>query len=259
MIVDTGSGIAAMPCKGHCRSCGTNHINDYFAVDDSISKYIYQCKTDMGCTCTENGQCAFVQGYGEGSLYKGFIVKDTFHFGDAYHPGLDAFDFTFGCVEEETNLFYSQEADGILGMTRASGNMHMKPIFDVMYDAHLIEKRMFSLCLGKNGGYFQIGGYDATSHLSEKVQWVPMLAESAYNGYRMAMKGISINGHMMAGTHLFDRGVIDSGTTFTYVPEKLFNTMIEHLDWYCLVDPANHCKGKRIHDGRSGQTNNICF
>jgi hypothetical protein len=30
----------------------------------------------------------------------------------------------------------------------------MKPIFDVMKENGVIEKRMFSLCLGKNGGYF---------------------------------------------------------------------------------------------------------
>jgi len=30
----------------------------------------------------------------------------------------------------------------------------MRPIYDVMYDAKLIDKRMFSLCLGKDGGSF---------------------------------------------------------------------------------------------------------
>jgi hypothetical protein len=28
------------------------------------------------------------------------------------------------------------------------------PIYKVMYDDGLIEKLMFTLCLGKNGGYF---------------------------------------------------------------------------------------------------------
>jgi hypothetical protein len=36
---------------------------------------------------------------------------------------------------------------------------------------------MFSLCLGKNGGYFQIGGYDGTNHL-EDVEWVPLMVTS---------------------------------------------------------------------------------
>ena len=31
---------------------------------------------------------------------------------------------------------------------------HMRPIFEVMKENNLIEQRMFSLCLGKDGGYF---------------------------------------------------------------------------------------------------------
>lgn len=50
----------------------------------------------------------------------------------------------------------------------------MKPIYEVMKEANLIEKRMFTLCLGKNGGYFQIGGYDSTNHL-EDIQWAPLM------------------------------------------------------------------------------------
>ena len=43
-----------------------------------------------------------------------------------------------------------------------------------MKENNLIENRMFALCLGKNGGYFQIGGYDKQGHL-EDVQWANLL------------------------------------------------------------------------------------
>ena len=84
----------------------------------------------------------------------GFLVKDQMHFGENHHPQLDAFNFTFGCVTAETNLFYTQAADGILGLSKGTYNANMKPIYEVMKSDHLIEKEMFSLCLGKNGGYF---------------------------------------------------------------------------------------------------------
>lgn len=68
---------------------------------------------------------------------------------------------TFGCVTTETHLFYSQAADGILGMTKSNGaSPYMKPIFQLMKEKQLIDHELFALCLGKNGGYFQIGGYD---------------------------------------------------------------------------------------------------
>ena len=153
LIADTGSGIAAIPCKNYCKHCG-NHLNGYFDIDESQSKYIYNCNKDSGCDC-HNGQfCRFSQSYGEGSSYHGFIAKDKLHFGEHHHIDEDAFNFTFGCVEDETNLFYTQKADGILGLTKTTYSHHMRPIFDVMKDNHLIEKRQFALCLGKNGGYF---------------------------------------------------------------------------------------------------------
>lgn len=130
-------------------------MNRYLDLDQTNTKYIYQYNVDNSCTFYEGSKCTFTQQYGEGSMYKGFLVKDIVHFGEQYHLGLDSFNFTFGCVTLETNLLYSQEADGILGMTRAAAaSPHMRPIFDLMYEQKLIETRIFSLCLGKDGGYF---------------------------------------------------------------------------------------------------------
>jgi hypothetical protein len=60
----------------------------------------------------------------------------------------------------------------------------------------------------------------------------------------------------MGDIQMVTRGVIDSGTTFVYVPEKLFSVLMNHFDWYCLLDPRNHCKGKRVH---SEDSSAICF
>lgn len=101
-------------------------------------------------------------------------------------------------------------------MTKNTPNANMRPIFDVMYEQHLIEHKIFSLCLGKDGGYFQLGGFDSTRHLSKNVSWIPLVKE--YHAYTIQLKGIKMNGHMMGNTHIFTAGIIDSGTTFTYVP-----------------------------------------
>ena len=74
---------------------------------------------------------------------------------------------------------------------------------------------MFSMCMGKNGGYVQLGGYDGTGHLQEEVDWVEMLNEK---NFRVALYGMSMNDHFMEGTEDFNVGFIDSGTTFTYFP-----------------------------------------
>jgi len=95
-----------MPCKNYCNSCG-KHINSYFDIDASTSKYIFECNRDSGCSCYNNNKCKFDQSYGEGSSYHGFIARDKIHFGESYHPNEDAFDFVFGCVVNENNLFFT--------------------------------------------------------------------------------------------------------------------------------------------------------
>lgn len=84
------------------------------------------------------------------------------------------FTYTFGCVHTETKYFYSQEADGILGLSSQRPEMNLnrfEPIYDVMHEQGIIEKRQFSMCLGKNGGYFQIGGYDKTGHIPRQTNF----------------------------------------------------------------------------------------
>jgi hypothetical protein len=90
------------------------------------------------------------------------------YFGENAHEGLDSFTYTFGCVKRETHFFYTQDADGILGMSNASSDDNSNkfvPIYKVMYEKGLIDKMMFTLCLGRNGGYFQIGGFDGTGFI----------------------------------------------------------------------------------------------
>jgi hypothetical protein len=128
-------------------------------------------------------------------------------------------------VKKETNYFYSQKADGILGMARSSGNNLFRPIYDVMHDKGIIEKRMFSLCMGKNGGYLQLGGFDSTGHL-EPVQWTNLKQSQ---NYLVTLHGLSMNDHFIEGSEVYTEGFIDSGTTFTYLPTRLFSLVKLHF------------------------------
>lgn len=244
LILDTGSALAAVPCEAFCtsNSCG-QHLHSLYDHSQSQKSQLLNCKETL-CQCTEHEYCRFYQGYTEGSEYEGYIIKDQFYLGEAFHPFEDDFLYTFGCIKRETNLFYTQKADGILGMARRrdgrNDNM-FEPIYEVMYEKGIIQERIFSLCMGMDGGYLQIGGFDATGHQEEHINWMHFKDTSQY---RVSVLGMSINDHFMLGSDHYSVGFVDSGTTWTYLPEALFEMVRTHFfTWFCV---ESSCMGKPV-------------
>ena len=97
---------------------------------------LYDCNK-VSCQCVEHSKCRFYQGYAEGSRYDGYVVRDQIYFGENYHYGRDAFEYTFGCAKLETNYFYTQDADGILGLSQEkpkTNQNRFEPIYDAMLE-----------------------------------------------------------------------------------------------------------------------------
>lgn len=59
LIVDTGSSVAAIPCKKFCSasSCG-HHINDLYDPSKSDTFKLYDCQT-VECRCETENRCRF--------------------------------------------------------------------------------------------------------------------------------------------------------------------------------------------------------
>ena len=62
---------------------------------------------------------------------------------------------------------------------------------------------MFSMCLGKNGGYFQMGGYDKTGHIGKDEKerdpkWVKLLYRNT--DFKVPLRGMKINNIDMPDT-----------------------------------------------------------
>ena len=53
-----------------------------------------------------------------------------------------------------------------------------------------------------------------------------------------------MNNHLMNGSESHSTAFIDSGTTFTYMNTQSYNAIKLHLEWFCSIDPENHCKGQ---------------
>ena len=104
------------------------------------------------------------------------------------------------------------------------------------------------MCLGKDGGYMQMGGYDKWKHIGDteeekELKWMKMLYANA--DFKVPLRGIMMNDHLIE-TDKIKRAFIDSGTTFTYVPTNIYNAIKLHFEWFCSIDEKNHCKGKMM-------------
>ena len=137
-----------------------------------------------------------------------------------------------------------------------------KPVFDAMIDAGIITKRMFNLCLGKNGGYFQIGGYNTDKHL-EPVKWFNMLHKQG--SYEFGLIGVSMGNRMLENSATWKVGFIDSGTTFTYIPIKMWDQLVTYFDYHCEHaknsgdgNADKYCPGKRFNTVSDG-AQVMCF
>jgi len=112
VIVDTGSSLLAIPCRG-CSKCG-KHMNPPFEQSKS-STYREGCSEIPKCQSCSGGQCSYKTHFVEGSSIGGYVVKDQVA---VLMAGSNTPQFTaegiFGCQMSETGLFKSQMADGIM-------------------------------------------------------------------------------------------------------------------------------------------------
>ncbi|KAL3936942.1 MAG: hypothetical protein SGBAC_007843 [Bacillariaceae sp.] len=189
VIVDTGSRFTAFPCEG-CKHCGQEHHTDpYFSPSRSESFQALECPLDCvgHATCettasenTNDGYCYFSQAYTEGSSWMAYQAKDLVYCGgrdllQAASP-LDtnySIPFMFGCLQEESGLFVTQLADGIMGLSAQELTLPKQ-----LYNLGKIEYNMFALCFrrelgsskrGVTAGTMTLGGVSSTLDTSPMV------------------------------------------------------------------------------------------
>lgn len=213
VIVDTGSPSIAIPCLG-C-NCGQQH--HYFDEKKSIT--------------VKNTGARYNQCYSEGSCNSGSVLEDNICIGadcdtssSVRHP--------FGCCTTYARAFQEQEADGIIGMSGASSTL----IADMRTHDQLAHD-VFALCFGKRGGEITVGAYTSEKHL-EPLQWIPMNANGFYS---VKVTSVSLGGTVVDTS--INNPIVDSGTTFTYVPRLMHEKLKEAFKKWCAEDPAKRCLG----------------
>jgi len=244
VILDTGSTILAFPCK-NCKNCG-NHIDAPFDFSASDTAEWQQC--EGGCPC-RNERCSYYQGYTEGSSIAGYWFQDYIRIGDVErkNPAVKAY---AGCHDAETKLFTTQKASGIVGVAPRRSRDH-ETIIDALFSDQkgAVDTKVFAICLADQGGILTVGGYNQSLHRNydnaeEKptVVWTPM---ENHLYYSIGIEDADIEGKSLGGRSAWGSVIVDSGTTFTYVPPEIWKGISETFESFCK-DPE-HCKGVRTH------------
>ncbi|KAL3726125.1 hypothetical protein ACJRO7_031070 [Eucalyptus globulus] len=242
LIVDTGSTVTYVPCST-CDQCG-RHQDPKFQPELSSTYQPVKCNID--CTCDDNrAQCTYERQYAEMSTSSGVLGNDILSFGNLSELAPQR--AVFGCENVETGDLYSQHADGIMGLGRG----------DLSIVDQLVEKGVisdsFSLCYGGmeiGGGAMVLGGIFPPPDM---VYAYSDAGRSPY--YNIDLKEIHVAGKQLAlKPSIFDGKhgtVLDSGTTYAYLPEAAFLAFKE-----AIMKEIRSLK--QIH-GPDPNYNDICF
>jgi len=223
VIIDTGSAVAAFPCA-NCAHCG-RHIDPAFDFARSSTARWVSCGGDCSGSCS-NGHCSYRQGYLEGSSISGFWFRDWVHLGDSiqHNPSVN---LNMGCHQDENKLFYTQRANGILGLgPRSNGR---RTLLQEMFQDHAhINTMIFSLCLSEWGGRLVVGGSNSSYHTGPVV-YTSLALNTGY--YGVSLTSMSLGGNLIGNR--FGRTFIDSGTTYTYMASAPYRALKSAIENHC--------------------------
>jgi hypothetical protein len=196
-------------------------------------------------TCFKD-HCPYTETYSEGSTISGFWFDDFVELGDAFqkNPPVRA---RLGCHTNENKLFYTQRANGIMGLAPSeigAGSERPTILQELFRDKKHVDTNIFTICLATWGGRLTIGGYNSTYHTDLSSSGITWLSMRASHYYFVFPEGLALEGvkgkrrrqqrtTVATGQHAFGVSIIDSGTTYTYFPGPVFHALVDNLDLYC--------------------------
>jgi hypothetical protein len=220
VIVDTGSTICGFVCTV-CKKCG-KHIDSAFDIGLSSTATWSKCSNDCPSGSCLDGKCSYSVAYTEGSSVAGLWFTDYAHLGDLSERNLPVLSH-LGCHTSETKLFYSQSANGILGIAPRKAGV-FPTILGSLFSDPRINKNVFSLCLSEEGGELTVGGFN-NSYLASPLAWYDMQADRFY---RIQIQRIRIGSSVVSSP--IGNSIVDSGTTLVYFPPSVFKSLAFHIE-----------------------------
>jgi hypothetical protein len=241
LIFDTGSDRTLTDCD-KCKSCGI-HQHPYYKPSGSWSEHDPHRFQNFFCSYNN---CGFEAIYSEGSQYRGQYMRELFRFN--YND--DSFETVIGCVTEETGLFVTQEADGIIGMSpnhyspSQTNEDPPSPLDSAIIQGKLKDSKM-SICLGSDGGIMSLGNMNYDLHRrGESLQTIKLNPELWKDQYKINLDLMMVDQEPVQ--YNFRRlswqdqqGFFDTGTTLVYFPEELMAKIGQSFTIFCQKEHEN--------------------
>ena len=144
-------------------------------------------------------------------------------------------------------------------------------IIPALISSGALDAPLFSLCLELDGGAMTLGAIDTALHLGPP-QWGPLSTAGFYvvqvnaitlvpsaaalGGPPSAVNGWGLSSPQAAQLPFVSMNsphtIVDSGTSFTYVPTDVFNALVAAVESYCS---GGRCVGERVAVPNEG----ICY
>ena len=255
LIVDTGSYSTVFGCQ-ECKLCGSHKDPIFDPRNSSLFERVasgeqragWRCITSVATNLTSD--CQFNQAYLEGSSYSGFYAQDQFLFENETVSEDEASKFThiFGCATHETNHFFSQPANGIIGLGVRRFQQYNPPtIIELAFAQGRAKSLGFSLCLGLNGGHLRLGAPIPELHLQGTIgrtieshlRWDDIFSVELS---KIAIDNAPVKYNYNPLRENPGKVFFDSGTTFTYFSHELFAQWKLVFDQFCRLKDS-HCAG----------------
>ena len=246
-LIDTGTNIFSSPCAP-CDNCG-KHKNNYFdprnrKANDPLDCESSICKMVPANGCLENTRnlkkktCSFYSKKTNGDGLSGYYLSNIVYFeeysNDPKQKVYRSFALPLGCSLAEYGNYKNINVDGVMGVNKDKGSF-----INILKNLKIIDKNIFSLCFGSEGGYMSLGEIDSKFHLERNIKFIP-LNQSSTN-YGIDIYGINIGNNKVQKNCI--SADIDTGSKFSYLPKKLFTSFYEQFEKLCLDRKGNNLCG----------------
>ncbi|OVA09392.1 Peptidase A1 [Macleaya cordata] len=222
LTIDTGSALTwlqCQPCQVQCHS----QVGPPFDPTASTTYKFISCDaaecsgldaaTQNPSSCTKNNVCIYTATYGDGSISKGHLSRDTLTIAPTeILPG-----FIYGCGQDTHGVF-GKEA-GLVGLSR--NNLSMLGQLSSKYGY------VFSYCLptDSSNGTLSIG---PSSDDPTTYKFTPMLADPQGSGlYFLELTGITVGSKLLnvSAEKYKTSTIIDSGAVITRLPLTVYTAL----------------------------------